>query len=111
VVIEYSAFEAVDMRVGTIVAVEPFPQARKPSFKLTIDFGDEIGTRRSSAQITGLYEADALVGAQVVAVVNFAAKRIAGFSSEVLVLGANDPQGRVVILRPERAVPNGTRIY
>lgn len=109
--IEYGAFEAVEMRAGTIVAVEPFPAARKPAYKLTIDFGDGIGLKRSSAQLTGLYEIESLVGVQVVAVVNFAPKRIAGYESEVLVLGADDSQGRVVLLRPERPVADGARIY
>jgi tRNA-binding protein len=111
VVIDYAAFDAVDIRAGTIVEVEPFPQARKPAYKLTIDFGETIGRKRSSAQITELYEAENLVGAQIVAVVNFAPKRIAGFESEVLVLGIADPQGRVVLLRTEQPVPNGARVY
>jgi tRNA-binding protein len=110
-VIDFAAFEAVEMRVGTVVEVEPFPQARKPAYKLTIDFGESIGTKRSSAQITELYSVESLRGAQVVGVVNFAPKRIAGFLSEVLVLGAADPEGRVVLLHPERSLPNGSRIY
>ena len=110
-VIDYAAFEAVEMRVGTIVAIDEFPQARKPAYKLTIDFGEAIGTKRSSAQIVELYSPETLIGAQVVGVVNFPPKRIAGFSSEVLVLGAADEAGRVVLLRPERSVPNGSRIY
>jgi len=110
-VIDYAAFESVEMRVGTIVSVDPFPEARKAAYKLTIDFGEAIGTKRSSAQIVDLYAPESLIGAQVVAVVNFPAKRIAGFQSEVLVLGAADDSGRVVLLRPERSVPNGSRIY
>ena len=109
--IEYAAFEAVEMRVGTVVAVEPFPQARRPAYKLTIDFGEQIGTKRSSAQITDLYSAEELVGARIVGVVNFAPKRIAGFSSEALVLGAADESGRVVLLRPDHSVPDGARVY
>lgn len=109
--IDYAAFEAVEMRVGTVVAAEPFPQARKPAYQMTIDFGGAIGTKRSSAQITELYAREALIGTQVVAVVNFPPKRIAGFDSEVLVLGAADEAGRVVLLRPDRGVANGSRIY
>jgi tRNA-binding protein len=111
VVIEYAAFEAVEMRTGTVVAVEPFPQARKPAYKLTIDFGEGLGEKRSSAQITDLYAPEELIGTQVVAVVNFPPKRIAGFASEVLVLGAADAQGRVVLLAPRHATPNGARVY
>lgn len=99
------------MRVGTIVGVEAFPQARKPAYKLTIDFGDALGTKRSSAQIVDLYAPEGLIGAQVIGVVNFSPKRIAGFQSEVLVLGAADQAGRVVLLRPERSLPNGSRVY
>ena len=109
--IEYSAFEAVDVRVGTIVNVEPFPQARVPAYKLAVDFGDTIGTKRSSAQITTLYTPEALLGKQVVAVVNFGPKRIAGFASEVLVLGVPDSEGRVVLLSPDRPVVNGVRMF
>lgn len=109
--IDYAAFEAVEMRVGTIVDVEEFPQARKPAYKLTVDFGEAVGTKRSSAQIVELYSRESLIGAQVVGVVNFPPKRIAGFQSEVLVLGAADEEGRVVLLRPERSLPNGSRVY
>lgn len=109
--IDFAAFTAVDMRVGTVVGVEEFPQARKPAYKLTIDFGEAVGTKRSSAQVVDLYAPENLVGAQVIGVVNFPPKRIAGFQSEVLVLGAADDAGRVVLLRPERALPNGSRIY
>jgi tRNA-binding protein len=110
-VIDFAAFTAVDMRVGTVVGVEEFAQARKPAYKLTIDFGEAVGTKRSSAQVVDLYAPESLVGAQVIGVVNFPPKRIAGFQSEVLVLGAADDAGRVVLLRPERALPNGSRIY
>jgi tRNA-binding protein len=106
-----AAFERVDVRTGTIVEVEAFPEARKPAFKLTVDFGDQIGRRRSSAQIVALYDPQALIGTQVVAVVNFPKKRIAGFESEVLVLGVPDASGNVVLLRPERSVQNGVRMY
>ena len=109
--IDYPAFDAVEMRVGTIVAIEEFPQARKPAYKLTIDFGAAVGTKRSSAQIVDLYSPESLIGAQVVGVVNFPPKRIAGFQSEVLVLGAADEAGSVVLLRPERSLPNGSRVY
>lgn len=109
--IDYAAFEAVEMRVGTILAVEEFPEARKPAFKLTIDFGEAVGIKRSSAQIVDLYSPVSLIGARVVGVVNFPPKRIAGFQSEVLVLGVADDAGRVVLLQPERSVPNGSRIY
>ena len=103
-------FQKLDIRVGTITRAEPFPEARKPSLKLTIDFGPTIGQKRSSAQLTQRYTADALVGRQVVAVVNFPPRRIAGFASEVLVLGACPEEGDVVLLRIDAAVPNGAPI-
>ena len=106
----FEQFCAIDMRVGTIVAVEDFPTARNPAYKLTIDFG-EIGLRRSSAQIIQNYSVDQLIGRQVLAVVNFEPKRIAGFRSEVLVCGSNDAEGNVVLIQPERPVPNGQRLY
>ena len=98
------------MRVGTVAAAEPFPEARKPSVKLTIDFGPELGRKRSGAQLTARYAPEALVGRQVVAAVNLGTRRIAGFASEVLVLGAIPRDGDVVLLAPERPVPNGVRI-
>lgn len=101
----------VDIRVGTIVAVEPFPEARKPALKLTIDFGPVIGTRRSSAQITEHYAADALIGRQVAAVVNFPARQIGKFMSEVLTLGFPDPDGSVVLFAPDQSVPDGGRLF
>lgn len=106
-----AAFERVDVRTGTITAVEPFPEARKPAYKLTVDFGEAIGKRRSSAQIVALYQPAELIGTQVLAVINFPKKRVAGFESEVLVLGVPDDGGNVVLLRPERSVANGVRMY
>jgi tRNA-binding protein len=107
--IDWADFERVDMRVGRIVAVEPFPEARVPAWKLQIDFGPELGIKRSSAQITH-YAPEALEGRQVVAVVNFEAKRIGPFLSEVLVLGALDDERGVVLLAPDEDVALGDRI-
>lgn len=103
-------FAALDMRVGTVRTAEAFPEARKPALKLTIDFGPDLGVKRSSAQITKHYAPEQLVGRQVVAAVNLGARRIAGFESEVLVLGAVPEPGDVILLAPERHVPDGTRI-
>jgi tRNA-binding protein len=103
-------FAAIEIRVGTIVAARPFPEARKPAIKLTIDFGDEIGIRRSSAQLTVHYTPEELVGRQIVAAVNLGTRRIAGFESQVLVLGALPAAGEVVLLTLDQPVPNGTRI-
>jgi tRNA-binding protein len=103
-------FQKIDIRVGTVVSAEPFPEARKPSIKLAIDFGPELGVKRSSAQITLHYTPKALVGRQVVAVVNFPPRRIAGFPSEVLVLGACPAEGDVVLLGVDSPVPDGVRI-
>jgi tRNA-binding protein len=108
--IAFEDFLKVDMRVGRIVEVAPFPEARKPALKLTIDFGPEIGVKRSSAQITN-YEPAELEGRQVVAVVNFPPRRIGPFLSEVLVLGATDEEGRVILVRPDHEVPLGARIH
>ena len=103
-------FAALDMRVGTVIGAEPFPEARKPAIKLTIDFGPDLGIKHSSAQITMHYSPDQLVGRQVVAAVNLGTRRIAGFVSEVLVLGATPNPGEVILLMPDRAVPDGARI-
>ena len=109
--ISWADFEKVDIRVGRVVEAEPFPEARKPSIKLTVDFGSEIGMKRSSAQLTAHYTPETLLGKQVVAVLNFPAKRIAGFRSEVLVLGMPDEAGAVVLLVPDREVPLGARMF
>lgn len=103
-------FAALDIRIGTILAAEAFPQARKPAWKLKIDFGAELGVKNSSAQITALYTPETLVGQQVVCVVNLGPRQIGPFISEVLVLGAPDAQGHIVLLAPERSVPNGQKI-
>lgn len=108
--ISFDDFLKVDIRVGTVLAVEPFPQARKPAWKLTVDFGPEVGVKRSSAQITVHYRSEDLVGRQVLGVVNFPPRQIGPFLSEVLVLGLHDAQGAVVVVSPERAVPNGERL-
>ena len=102
---------AIDVRVGTIVAAEPFPEARKPAIKLVIDFGGAIGRKRSSAQITRHYSPDDLVGRQVAAVVNFPPRQIGPMMSEVLTLGFPDDNGEVVLVSPERAVPDGGRLF
>jgi tRNA-binding protein len=109
--ISWEDFEKVDIRVGKVVEAEPFPEARKPSIKLVVDFGAEVGTRRTSAQLTAHYDPQMLVGKQIVAVVNFPPKRIAGFKSEVLVLGVPDEDGEVVLLSPDHDVPSGGRMY
>ena len=103
-------FFAIDIRVGTVLRAEPFPEARKPSIKLEIDFGPELGVRRSSAQLTVHYRPDDLVGRQVMGVVNIGERRIAGFTSQVLVLGAMPDEREVVLLAVDRPVANGTRI-
>jgi len=109
--IDFADFLAVDIRVGTVVAVEPFPEARKPSLKLRIDFGAVIGVKKSCAQIAALYEADSLVGRQVAAVVNFPPRQIGKALSEVLTLGFADEAGRVVLFAPDNPVPNGSRLF
>lgn len=109
--ITYEDFTKVDIRVGTIRRAEPFAEARQPAYKLWVDFGPEIGERRTSAQVTRNYEAAGLVGRQVVAVVNFPPKQIGPFMSEVLVLGLPDQEGEVVLLGPGKPVPDGGRMY
>ena len=109
--ISYDDFQKVDIRIGTIVAAEPYPEARKPAFKLSVDFGPGIGVKHSSAQITRHYALDGLVGKQVAAVVNFPPKQIGKFMSEVLVLGFPDATGGVVMIGPDQPVPNGGRLF
>lgn len=104
-------FSAIDIRVGTIVDVADFPEARKPAWKLTIDLGPAIGQKRSSAQITDLYDREFLMGRQVACVVNLGPRKIGPFLSEVLTLGFPDAEGRVVLALPERPVPNGSRLF
>jgi tRNA-binding protein len=109
--IPYSAFEAVDMRVGRVQRAEPFPEARRPAYRLWIDFGPALGVLKSSAQVTVHYTPEELVGRLVVAVVNFAPRQIGPFMSEVLVLGVPDAAGEVVLLRPDEDVATGVRVY
>lgn len=109
--IAYDDFEKVDIRVGTIVAVDDFPKARKPAFKLQVDFGPEIGVKKSSAQITVHYRKEELIGRQVAAVVNFPPRQIADFMSEVLVLGFPDKDGAVVLIGPTHGVPDGGKLF
>ena len=109
--IDFDAFLAVDIRIGTVIAAEAFPEARKPALKLTIDFGPGIGRKRSSAQITAHYAPEDLVGRQVAAVVNFPPRQIGKFLSEALTVGFADAGGAVVLFRPDRAVPNGSRMF
>jgi tRNA-binding protein len=109
--LSYAEFLKVDVRVGRIVDVQDFPEARKPAYKLWIDFGDGIGVRKTSAQVTKYYDKDALLNRLVVAVVNFPCKQIGPFMSEVLTLGVPDADGDVVLLTPEREVPLGGRMF
>jgi len=109
--ITYQDFEKVDIRVGTVVNVDGFPEARKPTYKLTIDFGPEIGTKKSSVQITKHYTKEELLGKQVIGVVNFPQKQIGPFTSETLTLGLPDENGDVVLLMPTKKVPNGKKMF
>ncbi|QHQ33715.1 tRNA-binding protein [Algicella marina] len=109
--ITFDDFAKVDIRLGTVLAAEPFPEARKPAFKLRIDFGAEIGEKKSSAQITLNYSPESLVGRQVLAVVNFPPRQIGPFMSEVLVLGVSDADGAIVLLSPDKPAPDGARMH
>lgn len=109
--ITYDEFANIDIRVGKVTDVQDFPEARKPAYKLTIDFGDEIGTKKSSAQITHHYRKEDLLGSMVLGVVNFPPKQIGPFISECLTLGVADDQERVVLVRPDRTAPVGSRLF
>jgi len=109
--IEYADFENVDIRVGTIIDARPFPEARKPAYKLTIDFGSLVGVKMSSAQLTVHYKPDQLIGRQVCAVVNFPPRQIGSFVSDVLTLGMPDEDGAVVLIKPDLLVPNGGKLF
>ena len=109
--IGFDDFLKLDIRVGTIRRVEPYPEARQPAYKIHVDFGPEIGERKTSAQVTRHYEMEALVGRQVAAVVNFPPKQIGKFRSEILVLGFPDAAGEVVLIGPDKEVPDGGRLY
>jgi len=109
--IEYDDFLKIDIRVGTVIEVHDFPEARRPAYKLVIDFGADIGVKKSSAQITELYAAEDLVGKQICAVVNFPPKQIWPFISEVLVTGFGDDEGHITLIEPNHKVPNGARLH
>ena len=109
--IEFGDFAKVDIRVGTIVRAEPYPEARKPAIKVWVDFGPEIGERKTSAQLTRHYTPESLPGRQVAAVINFPPKQIGKFMSEILVLGFPDSEGEVVLVAPDQSIPNGGRLH
>lgn len=109
--IEFGDFARVDVRVGTVVRAEPYPEARRPAIKVWVDFGADIGERKTSAQLTRHYTTETLVGRQVAAVVNFPAKQIGKFMSEILVLGFPDAEGEVVLVTPDQSIPNGGRLF
>jgi tRNA-binding protein len=109
--VSFDEFTKIEIRVGTIIAAERFPEARRPALKLTIDFGSKLGLKRSSAQLTRHYDATSIIGRQIAAVVNFPPKQIGKFMSQVLVLGFPDAEGAVVLIGPERPVPNGSRLF
>ena len=109
--LSFDEFLAVDIRAGQVIDAQPYPEARKPAIKLWVDFGEEIGVRKSSAQITENYDIDGLIGRQVMAVVNFPPRQIGKFMSEILVLGVPDADGQVVLLSPDKDVPLGARMY
>lgn len=108
--ITWNDFDAVELRVGTITRVEPFPEARKPAYKVWVDFGPEIGEKKSSAQITALYTAEELVGRRIIGVVNFPPRQIGPFMSEFLLTGFADAEGRIVMAVPDKPVPNGAKL-
>ena len=109
--IDFEDFMKVDVRVGTVIDVQDFPEARKPAYKVFVDFGEDIGQKKSSVQITQNYDKEELIGRQVMAVVNFAPRQIGPFMSEILVLGVPDENEEVVLLQPSQNVPNGGRLY
>lgn len=109
--ISWDDFERVDIRVGTVIRAEPYPEARRPAIKLWVDFGEDIGVRKTSAQLTVHYTTEALLGRQVAAVVNFPPRQIGKFMSEILVLGMPDAEGAVVLLGPDQVVPNGGKMF
>lgn len=109
--IEFGDFARVDIRVGTIIRAEPYPEARKPAIKVWVDFGDEVGERKTSAQLTRHYTPETLTGRQVAAVVNFPPKQIGKFMSEILILGFPDADGEVVLIAPDQSIPNGGRLF